>query len=371
MTIADEIASIEQELAKTRYNKATEGHIGRLKAKLARLKMDQEKRAKSGGGASLGFDIKKSGHASVAIVGLPSVGKSTLLNALTGTTQSEVAAYHFTTVTVVPGALEYRGAKIQLLDLPGIISGAAGGKGRGREVLAVVRTVDALILVMDATSPGGLPVMLKELYDANLRLNQRRPDLVVRRTDRGGVQVRSTVPLTHIGAEYIQEIAREFKLVNADVVVRQDATSDEVVDAFAGNRVYNRAVMVVNKMDAVPRAELQRQIADLRAASWTVLPISAKNGVHIDELKELIYQDLHFIRVFLKPQGKEADLKEPLVIKAGTDVGTVCDLLHRDLRRRLRWANVWGRSAKFPGQTVGADHVVEDEDILTLVLRRS
>lgn len=69
------------------------------------------------------------------ILGFPSVGKSTLMNTLAGVF-SEVAAYEFTTLTTVPGVIKYKGAKIQLLDLPGIIEGAKDGKGRGRQVIA-------------------------------------------------------------------------------------------------------------------------------------------------------------------------------------------------------------------------------------------
>ena len=69
--------------------------------------------------------------------GFPSVGKSTLLTNLAGV-YSEVAAYEFTTLTTVPGVIRYKGAKIQLLDLPGIIEGAKDGKGRGRQVIAGV-----------------------------------------------------------------------------------------------------------------------------------------------------------------------------------------------------------------------------------------
>ncbi len=51
-------------------------------------------------------------------------------------TNSEVGAYEFTTLTTVPGTMECNGARIQVLDLPGIIEGAKDGKGRGRQVIA-------------------------------------------------------------------------------------------------------------------------------------------------------------------------------------------------------------------------------------------
>lgn len=87
------------------------------------------------GGPGEGFEVQKYGDGRVALIGFPSVGKSTLLSQLTGT-ESEAAAYEFTTLTCIPGIIHYKGTKIQLLDLPGIIEGAAQGKGRGRQVLS-------------------------------------------------------------------------------------------------------------------------------------------------------------------------------------------------------------------------------------------
>ena len=107
--------------------------------KLARLRAQLlEPGPGAGGAGGAGFDVSKSGDARIALVGFPSVGKSTFLSKVTKT-KSEVAAYSFTTLTAIPGVLEYGGAEIQVLDLPGIIEGAAEGKGRGRQVISAAK----------------------------------------------------------------------------------------------------------------------------------------------------------------------------------------------------------------------------------------
>ena len=74
------------------------------------------------------------------------MGKSTFLSKITKT-KSEVAAYSFTTLTAIPGVLEYGGAEIQILDLPGIIEGASEGKGRGRQVISAAKVYQSDIIL--------------------------------------------------------------------------------------------------------------------------------------------------------------------------------------------------------------------------------
>jgi len=150
MGILEKIKDIELEISRTQKNKATEYHLGILKAKLARYRAQLLEGPKSKGGPGEGFDVTKAGDARVSMIGFPSVGKSTLLNKLTET-ESATAAYEFTTLTCIPGVLKYKGARIQLLDLPGIIEGAAHGKGRGRQVISVGRTSDLILMMLDAT----------------------------------------------------------------------------------------------------------------------------------------------------------------------------------------------------------------------------
>ena len=155
MGLMERIKEIEAEMARTQKNKATNYHLGTLKAKLAKLRSElfEQQSGGSGGGGGEGFDVARNGDARVALIGFPSVGKSTLLGALTST-ESEAAAYEFTTLTCIPGSLKYKGSKIQVLDLPGIIEGAAHGAGRGKEVIAVARSADAILIVLDAGKEG-------------------------------------------------------------------------------------------------------------------------------------------------------------------------------------------------------------------------
>jgi ribosome-interacting GTPase 1 len=364
-SLEERIQEIEDEIRRTPYNKATQRHLGKLKAKLARLRDDQATRQAAGRGGRR-YAVPKAGHATVGLVGLPSVGKSTLLNALTDA-GSRVGDYAFTTLDVIPGSLEYRGAKIQMLDMPGLIDGAARGRGRGREVLGVARTCDLMLLMVDVQDTN-VALLAEELRKGGLRLNEPPPDVVLMRRPRGGVTVNATVQLTHLTEEEVAAMCREWGYVNADVVLREDVTLERLTDALAGNRTYASAFVVLNKVDLVPE-DAVRAIQG-RLAEWRVVPVSATTGVGLDDLKEAIYESLRFIRVYLRPQGGSADRSAPLVVPEGATVGDVCDAIHRDFRRRFRFANVWGPSAKFPGQTVGLRHVLQDEDEVTVVVRR-
>ncbi|NLL95220.1 MAG: GTP-binding protein [Thermoplasmatales archaeon] len=364
-TIEEQIRELEEEISKTRYNKSTEAHIGKLKARIAKLSAENEKRKASKGGGK-GFYVKKAGDSTVALVGFPSVGKSTLLNQLTGA-KSEVGAYHFTTLDVVPGVMEYNHAKIQILDMPGLIKDASKGKGRGREVIAAARAADVILLVVDVFNPD-ISVLFKELWDAGIRLNQTKPDVTITGASQGGLLIKTTLPLTKISEETAREMAAAYGLVNATVVIREDINVEQMLDCLAGNRVYIKAIMAVNKIDMAKPGMLEA--ARERNPEYPIFPVSAATGEGMEELKQGIYDTIDMIRVYMKPQGQEADMDIPLIVKRGNTVGDVCELIHRAFRDNFRYAMVWGDSAKFPGQTVGMDHVLMDRDVLTIVVKR-
>lgn len=360
MTLDDKIREIEEEIQKTPYNKATQHHIGKLKAKLARLKDEVVKRASSGG-KSIGFAVKKSGHATAVLVGFPSVGKSTLLNRLANT-DSKVAEYDFTTLDVIPGMMEYDGAKIQILDIPGIISGASAGKGRGKEVLSIARNTDLTLILVDNIEQT--KVIRKELYDVGIRLDETPPKVTVKKTLRGGVHLNSTVKLTKINEDVVRAVLNEYGIHNADVVVREDLGEDRLIDAVIGNRIYIPSLVVLNKIDLFSEEKIKALRSGIRGG---IVEISATKGINIDELRRRIYERLGVMKIYMKPHGREPDFREPLIVRKNTTISGVCDILHRDFRRKFKYAQVWGKSVKFEAQAVGLNHVLKDGDILTIV----
>lgn len=362
-SIQEQLQEIEDEIRKTQYNKATSHHIGRLKAKMARIRDEIEKKASAKGGGE-GYSVKKSGDGTVTLVGFPSVGKSTLLNQVTGA-KSEVAAYAFTTLTVVPGVLEYKGAIIQFLDVPGLVKGAASGRGRGKEVIAVIRNSDMVVFLLDVFQPKHYDVLMDELYQAGIRVDQVPPDVVVKKRDRGGVEINSTVELD-LDEETIKAVLDEYKIHNAHVLIRENITVDQLIDVVIGNRSYVSSLIAVNKVDlAYPEL-----INECKKMYPGAIYMSAHLGINIETFKESIYDRLGFIRVYLKPQGQAADMEEPMIVMDGTTIGDICDRLHRDFRRKFRYAQVWGPSAKHPGQRLGLDHYLEDEDIVTVIIQK-
>lgn len=360
---SEKIKELEDQIKKTKYNKKTQHAIGLYKAKLAKLKEAEFKRS-SGGKKGEGYSVRKSGDATVILVGFPSVGKSTLLNILTGAA-SPVASYEFTTLDVIPGTLNYESAQIQVLDVPGVVHGAAMGRGRGKEVLAVMRSADLAIVLIDSLRPEHHQALLKEIYDSGLRLNQEPPDVKIKKTARGGVRVGTTVRLTRTDKRTIQDVLREFKINNADVVVRTNITIDQLIDVVEKNKVYIPAITVLNKIDLIG----EKRIAELKKKIKPDLCISAQQNIGVEEIKDLMFKKLKFIRIYCKEVGKKADLDVPLILKEGSTIKTMCEKLHKDFVSKFKFSRLWGPSAKFDGQKFMLGHKLKDKDIVELHIR--
>ncbi|TYJ55284.1 hypothetical protein B9479_004003 [Cryptococcus floricola] len=364
MGIVDKIEDIEKEMARTQKNKATEYHLGLLKAKLAKYRaqlLEPEKKSAKGEG----FDVLKSGDARVCMIGFPSVGKSTLLSKVTKT-ESVVGAYEFTTLTAIPGVLEYEGARIQLLDLPGIVQDAAKGRGRGRQVVSVAKTADIILLMIDATKSAEQKKQLEvELEAVGIRLNASPPDVVFKQKQAGGISLNCTVKLTKTDERTIRSILQSYKIHNCDVMIREDITTDEFIDVLLGTRKYIPALTVINKIDGVSMETLDQMA---REGDGRTVMISCEIDLGLDWLLETIWQELGLVKVYTKRRGENPDLGDPICLRQGATIETVCHGIHRGLASHFKYALVWGKSSKFnpQPQKVGLTHHVQDEDVVSI-----
>lgn len=356
----DQIKEIEDEIKKTQYNKATQHHIGLLKAKIAKLKEKQVARSSSKG-KSDGFTVRKSGDSTVILIGFPSVGKSTLLNRLTNA-ESKTGHYAFTTLTCIPGLMEYNHAKIQILDVPGIVKGAAAGTGRGKEVLSVIRNADMVLIVIDIFDLEQFEALQKEIIDSNIRLNQKKPDVTIKKADRGGIQVATTKKLTKITEATIKAILHEFRINNATVLIRDDIDADQLIDIIEDNKKYVPSLMAINKIDLANK----KQIAEAKNKFPDAIFISAGEKVNIEKLKKNIFKTLNLMRIYLKEQGKKADMEEPLIMKSDSSVEDLCRKLHKDFVEKFKHAKVTGPSSKYPNQRFKIKHVLKDQDVVQI-----
>jgi ribosome-interacting GTPase 1 len=203
---------------------------------------------------------------------------------------------------------------------------------------------------------------MKELDALHIKINKRAPRVdVIEIQKKTGIEIgynRSDIP-----DDDIKDILTELKFHDVFVRIGDKLTLDELIEMVMGRSSYMTGIVALNKIDNVP--DYQRVAAEL-SKKWNmpVIPVSAKDQINIDQLKESIYTNLDIMTIYLSPDGKE---KNPLILKKGADVGDAAMRLHTKLMDVAKSAYVTGPSAKFDRQRVGAEHDLKEGDILTFI----
>jgi small GTP-binding protein len=238
--------------------------------------------------------VRREGAAQIALVGPPNVGKSSILQALSEI-QIKTGDYPFTTLRPVPALTRIGGVLVQLVEIPGLIGGAADDRGGGRALLGVLRSADA---IMYCTRADGDPA--------------------------------------------------ELEVVRAEV-------------AAAG--IEKPAVLAATRADEADAAALPRLAAAF--PDLEVVPVSIIDEASLDAFRAAVWKLTGLIRVRLRKNGSIDG--EPLALHPGATVADVADWVHHDLGTSMGGARVWGASARFDGQRVGRDHLVQDDDVVEIL----
>jgi GTP-binding protein len=134
--------------------------------------------------------------ADVGLVGFPNAGKSTLLSTITAA-KPKIASYAFTTLTPQLGMVEYRdGKSFCIADLPGIIEGAAEGKGLGHRFLRHIERNPVLLFMIPADSSDHkkeFQILLKELEEYNEELLHKQFVIAISKSDMLDDELRAAI----------------------------------------------------------------------------------------------------------------------------------------------------------------------------------
>ncbi len=301
-TSQEKIGALEELISTVPKHKGTDKLRADLRKKLSQLREDAAKRKKSGKGDV--YAIEREGAAQAALVGFPNSGKSSLLKTLTNA-NPVIADYPISTVVPLSGMMPFEDIQFQLVDLPPLGNEATDGWVSG-----ILRNADSLLLILDLSEDPGIQA---ELLIAQLT---------------------------------------EWKI---DLLKKGEAGETY---GFA-----KPVVLAGNKLDLPAAAEGLERLRQKYGSLYPVVGISTLKKEGIEELRRLVFENSHIIRVYSKEPGKKPDMRTPFTLPEGSTVLRLAELIHRDFVQHLQYASIWG-SARFEGQRVQKDYVLHDRDVV-------
>ena len=361
----EKLAALQEMLATAPKHKAAEHQLMELKKKISEIKKSIEKervQAKKSA-AHPEFSVKKEGNAQVVFVGFPNIGKSTLLSKITNA-RPKVANYAFTTLVPNIGILEVNGVKIQTVDLPGLIEGAAEGKGSARALLAVVRNADGIIMMATLERDPAIQVekMLNELNKARIYVNEERPKVDIRPNTTGGIIIEGANLLKNTNLETVKELCRSMGHSSAVLTIKDENVGlAGIAKALDTGSEYKKGLVICTKKDIARFSGNDIPRKNPLFKKEHVLEISQDDDLRY--LGEKIFERLNLIRIYTKKPDEQPKMDQPMVLRKGTTVIEACRSIHKELAKNFKYARLWG-SAKFPGQRVSPDYPLHEGDIM-------
>jgi len=306
-TPEEKIEALEEMLTIMPKHKGTDKLRADLRRRIARHKSDAQQKKASGKGVTA-YSIEREGAAQAIIIGVPNVGKSSIVAALTNA-KPDVADFPHSTWKPTPGMADFENIQFQLIDTPPVSSGFIDPG-----LADLLRRTDIIVVVLDIQADP-----LQQMEDAMSFLNS----------------LRIYPPGTSIAAD----------LKKAPFI--------------------KKTLLLVNKVDDESSDEDYRAFLELCELRVPVVPISVLAGFNLSNFLKKIYEMTDLIRVYTKSPGKDADLTSPFVLDKDSTLEDLAGEIHKDFLTGLKFAKVWGGSV-YDGQMVQRDYVLQDGDIVEI-----
>lgn len=277
-TTEEKIVRLEDMIALLPKHKGTEHLHADLKRRLSKLKDQEERTTRAGGGHEA--RIERSGAAQIVVIGAPNSGKSSLVASLTNA-PIEVGDYPFTTTQMLPGMLDHAGVQIQLVDTPPVTQDFMPV-----HLFGLIRSADAVLLTLDLSN-----------------------DSLV---------------------EDFRAVVEAFSSRNVRFV--QERMNDH-------DAVYSR--VIGTKADAVDAAVRMELFREAEGAQWDTYEFSILDDRRLDDFPAMLFDWLGIVRVYTKAPTEKEPTGRPFALFEGQDVEDLCRHIHQDLAERFHYARMW------------------------------
>ncbi len=288
-------------------HKGTDKLQADIKRKISKLRNKIRQSGKVKKGPS--YHVKPEGAGQIALTGPPNAGKSHLVERLTNA-HPEVAPYPFATREPYPAMMPYLDIRVQLVDLPPVST-----EHTEHWVYDAVKSADGVLMVLNIA--GDDPA--REFAD--------------------------TIDLLEKKKIYI-------------------GSAEDAAQLAPGSTI-KKSIIALTHAEEDPDGELASLFREFSKTNMEIVPVSNEDNNGLEKLRRSLYDMLGVIRIYSRVPGKTVDQGEPYTIPKGSDLMYFAQHVHRDFADKLRFARCWG-SAKFDGQSVPHEHILQDGDIIEL-----